>query len=123
MSAGKIIAYIAAAIFIVFGALFILAAFSPEGSVGTIFTGSILVLIGFGLIWFGGRKSGGSPGGQKGDVSYNLDLPGNVNFDTMKCQSCGGVLSAKDITMVAGAPMVSCPFCETSYQITEEPKW
>ena len=123
MTAGKIIGYIAAAIFIIFGALFILAAFSPDGSVGYIFTGSILVLIGFGLIWFAARRTSTSAGGQEGDVTLNIDLPGNVNLDTMKCQSCGGVLTAKNISMVAGAPMVACPFCETSYQITEEPKW
>ncbi len=123
MSAGKIIGYIGATIFIIFGALFILAAFSPDGSVGYIFTGSILVLIGFGLIWFAGRKTSASAGGQEGAVTLNIDLPGEVNLDSMKCQSCGGVLTANDISMVAGAPMVTCPFCKTSYQITEEPKW
>jgi len=25
--------------------------------------------------------------------------------------------------MVAGAPMVTCPYCHTSYQLTEDPKW
>lgn len=123
MSAGKIIGYIAAAIFIIFGALFILAAFSPDGSVGYIFTGLILVLIGFGLIWLTGQNTGTSAGGGEGAVTLNIDLPGEVNLDTMKCQSCGGVLSAKNISMIAGAPVVTCPFCETNYQLTEEPKW
>ncbi|MEN8172472.1 MAG: hypothetical protein ABFS03_06280 [Chloroflexota bacterium] len=123
MSAGKIISYIAAAIFIIFGALFILAAFSPDGSVGYIFTGLILVLIGFGLIWFAGRRLSAASGNQDGDVTLNIDLPGDINLDTMKCQSCGGVLTANDISMAAGAPVVTCPFCETNYQITEEPKW
>ena len=123
MTAGKIIGFISAAIFIIFGALFILAAFSPDGSVGTIFSGSILVLIGFGFVWFASRKTSASAGGQEGAVTLNIDLPGEVNLDSMKCQSCGGVLTAKDISMVAGAPMVTCPFCKTNYQITEEPKW
>ena len=123
MTAGKIIGYISAAIFIIFGALFILAAFSPDGSVGTIFSGSILVLIGFGFVWFASRKTSASAGGQEGAVTLNIDLPGEVNLDSMKCQSCGGVLTANDISMVAGAPMVTCPFCKTNYQITEEPKW
>jgi hypothetical protein len=123
MTAGKIIGYISAAIFIIFGALFILAAFSPDGSVSYIFTGSILVLIGFGFVWFASRKTSASAGGQEGAVTLNIDLPGEVNLDSMKCQSCGGVLTAKDISMVAGAPMVTCPFCKTNYQITEEPKW
>ena len=29
----------------------------------------------------------------------------------------------KDIKLVAGAPVVTCPFCGTTYQLTEEPKW
>ena len=123
MSAGKIIGYISAAIFIIFGSLFILAAFSPDGSVGYIFVGLILVLIGFGLIWFAGRITSASAGNHEGAVTLNIDLPGDINLDTMKCQSCGGVLTAKDINMVAGAPVVTCPFCATNYQITEEPKW
>jgi uncharacterized Zn-finger protein len=44
-------------------------------------------------------------------------------MDTIKCKSCGGTLTANDIKMVAGAPMVTCPYCHTSYQLTEEPKW
>jgi len=53
----------------------------------------------------------------------NVDLPGDVNMDSLKCKSCGGTLTAENITMVAGAPMVTCPFCHTAYQLTEEPKW
>ncbi|MFC2064467.1 hypothetical protein ACFLXB_05175 [Chloroflexota bacterium] len=57
------------------------------------------------------------------NVTYNVDLPGDVNAEEMKCKSCGGVLQSKDINMVNGAPMVTCPFCDTAYQLTEEPKW
>ena len=121
MSAIKIIAYIAAAILIFFGVLFIWGAFSPNGSTGWILIGLISVGIAFGLIWFGNRQR---PAGQAGNnVTLNIDLPANVSLDTLKCQSCGGVLSSKDIKMVAGAPQVSCPYCQTTYQLTEEPKW
>jgi hypothetical protein len=53
----------------------------------------------------------------------NIDLPGKVKLDSLKCQSCGGVLSSDNIKMVAGAPVVTCPYCHTTYQLTEEPKW
>ncbi len=56
MSAVKVIGYIAAAIFIFFGILFIWGAFSPTGSTGWIPVGVISVLAGFGLIWFVGRQ-------------------------------------------------------------------
>ncbi len=52
-----------------------------------------------------------------------IDLPGETKISEVKCRSCGGTLSAKDITLVNGAPMVNCPYCHTVYQLTEEPKW
>jgi hypothetical protein len=118
MSAGKIIAYISAALFIGLGALFILSAFSSESQPQNIITGLILVGIGFVLIFFAGRKK---PGEQ--EVKLEIDLSGDVNLDTLLCDSCGGQLSPEHVSMVAGAPVVSCPFCGTSYQLTEEPKW
>ncbi|MGD0707671.1 MAG: hypothetical protein ABSA51_04370 [Anaerolineaceae bacterium] len=116
----KIVAYIAAAILIFFGVLFIWSAFSPEGSTGNILVGVITVGIGFGLIFWASRHPA-----KAGDenVTLNIDMPGNVNMDTLKCKSCGGTLAPENITMVAGAPVVTCPWCHTTYQLTEEPKW
>jgi hypothetical protein len=122
MSAGRIIGYILAAIFIVFGALFVLAAFNPQGSPGYIVVGIILVGIGFGLIYFASRKPAGQAAADQ-NVTYKIDLPGNVNMESMKCKSCGGVITDKDISMVNGAPVVTCPYCHTVYQLTEDPKW
>ncbi len=121
MSAGKIIAYIVAAILIFFGVLFIWGAFSPNGSVGWILVGIVSAAIGLGLIFFAGRKAPAAAGSD--NVTLKIDLPGNVNMDTLKCKSCGGTLSAENIQMVNGAPMVTCPYCHTVYQLTEEPKW
>jgi len=118
--AGKTIAYIAAAIFVFFGVLFIWGAFSADGQPGWIIVGIISTGVGLGLIYLASRKPKVIPAAQ---VTVNLDLPGSVKLDQVKCKSCGGVLSSKDITIVAGAPMVSCPFCNTTYQLTEEPKW
>lgn len=123
MSAGKVIAYIFAAILIFFGVLFIWATFSPDGNLGWFVIGLVSVGIGFVVIWFTSRRKA-LPGGGDGDaVSLNINLPGDVNLDTMKCQSCGGALTMDNIKMAAGAPVVSCPYCNTTYQLTEEPKW
>ncbi len=122
MSAIKIIAYIAAAILIFFGVLFIWGAFSPNGSLAWIPVGAGTVLIGFGIIWFASRAApAGASGGQ--NVTLKLDLPGKVGLDSLKCQSCGGALSSDNIKIINGAPIVSCPYCNSTYQLTEEPKW
>jgi hypothetical protein len=120
MSAFKIIAYIAAAIFIFFGVLFVWGAFSPDGSTGWIPVGVISIAAGFGLIWFANRQK---PGDQEQKVTLDIDLSGDVNLEEFKCKSCGGSLTTENIKMVAGAPVVSCPYCNTSYQLSEEPKW
>ncbi|HWQ04163.1 MAG TPA: hypothetical protein VN452_02285 [Longilinea sp.] len=120
MNAGKTIAYIIAAILILFGVLFIWATFSPDGNTGWLVVGIISVAIGLVLIFLAGRKK---PGGEKEDVTVKIDLSGDVNLDALKCKSCGGTLTSENIKMVAGAPFVTCPSCGTTYQLTEEPKW
>ena len=120
MRAGKVIAYIFAAILIFFGVLFIWGSFSAQGgSGGWIIIGIISVAIGFGLIWFAGRQKPV----ENTNVTLNIDLPGNVQMDSLKCKSCGGALTSANIKMVAGAPVVTCPYCDSTYQLTEEPKW
>lgn len=116
----KTIAYITAAIFIFFGILFAWGAFSPQGSVGWLLISVISILVGFGLIWFASRTK---PTAADTNVTLQVDLPANVNLDTLKCRSCGGALKPEDVKMVAGAPVVTCPYCGTTYQLTEEPKW
>ncbi len=121
MSAGKIIAFIAAAILLFFGVIFIWGAFSPNGQTGWILVGLVSVAIAFGIIFFAARRPAGAAGGQ--NVTLKLDLPANVNLDSLKCRSCGGSLTTDNIKMVAGAPVVTCPYCHTTYQLTEDPKW
>jgi hypothetical protein len=123
MSAGKLIAYIAAGIIIFFSILFIWGSFGEQGGgFNWILVGIIGVVIGFGIIWFAARSK--TQAGQAGqNVTLKIDLPANVNIDTLKCKSCGGSLTMDNIKMVAGAPVVTCPYCKSTYQLTEEPKW
>jgi Ca2+/Na+ antiporter len=117
----KIIAYIGASILILFGVLFILSAFSPQGQTSNLVVGVILVIIAFVIIFFVTRKK--KVESNTTNVTLNIDLPGNVSLDSLKCQQCGGILTKDSISLVNGAPMVSCPYCNTTYQLTEEPKW
>jgi hypothetical protein len=92
MSPGKIIGYIAAAILIFFGVLFIWGAFSANGQPGWIPIGVVTVLIGFGIIWLASRSKPSQAGST---TTLQIDLPANVNLDSLKCQSCGGVLKTE----------------------------
>ncbi len=128
-SIGAGILFIIAAIAVVFGFLFILGAFSPQGSTGWILTG--VIIVGFSMVCAGGgialifynRRQAKKEAAANAPVTLHLDLPGEMRVKSMKCESCGGVLSSNDISLVAGAPVVTCPYCNTNYQLSEEPKW
>jgi len=52
-----------------------------------------------------------------------LDLPGEVTMKSFECKSCGATLDSKSVSVVAGAIHVNCPYCGSSYQMEEAPKW
>jgi hypothetical protein len=130
MTIGSVILFLIGGGLLLFSILFILAAFSPEQPDSLLFVGLVMAVIalvciggGIALVFAARKQAATSTASGPGNVSLNIDLPGKVSLDTMKCTSCGGVLSSDNIDMAAGAPVVNCPFCGTSYQLTEEPKW
>ena len=89
------------------------------GSAGMLI-GTIALIGGIALIILAVRKTKQDTAQ---NVTYKVDLPANTKVEQMTCKNCGGALKPENIKMVMGAPMVECPFCGTSYQLTEEPKW
>ena len=122
MSVGKIIGYIIAAILVFFGVLFVWAAFSPDGEPGWIIIGIISVAVGLGiiaLIKFREPKPAQAPQ----EIIQKIDLSGDIEMETLKCEKCGGELTKDSITVKEGAIFISCPYCGSTYQMVEEPKW
>jgi hypothetical protein len=110
-----------------YGLLNIIGSTSEQGSaswltfgLGFGFVGILFLAGGAGLVYAAAR-AGKTEVVQQ--VTMQVDLPGQTKIEEVKCRSCGGTLSAKDITLANGAPMVNCPYCHTVYQLTEEPKW
>lgn len=110
-----------------YGVLSVIGSTSSQGDaswlnfgIGFTCAGVLFLGGGAGLIYLAMR-------GQKTEVvqqvTMQVDLPGDTQIEELKCRSCGGNLTAKDITLVNGAPMVNCPYCGTTYQLTEDPKW
>lgn len=134
MSLGKTIAYLAAGLLMVIGLgvtcggiIYIWGSFAPKADQGWLTAGGISAF--FGLLLLGGGitvlvlTSRGKLSAASQNVTLKIDLPANVSLDTLKCKSCGGSLTMENIQMIAGAPVVNCPYCKTTYQLTEEPKW
>jgi hypothetical protein len=87
---------------------------------GGIVLGAIALVAGIALVVIAARKTRQETAQ---NVTLKVDLPGETKIEQMKCRSCGGSLTADNIKLVNGAPMVNCPYCNTVYQLTEEPKW
>ena len=124
MSTGKIVGYVISGILILFGVLFLLSAFAPDTGVNPIerlVVGAIL--IGIGLVIIVAIKLREPKPEQKVVVEQKIDLSGDIELEKLQCKNCGAELDKKSITLAQGAVVVSCPYCGTSYQMVEEPKW
>lgn len=128
---GKILLYLGAIILFLMGLVGLFFAFvfftAPASSGGSSATGGVLAIIGILLLAGGAGLVYAAMRGQKTEVvqqvTMNVDLPGDTKVSAMTCRNCGGALKPENVKMIAGAPMVQCPYCGTTYQLTEEPKW
>ena len=56
-------------------------------------------------------------------IVQQVDLTGDITREQLQCESCGAPLDEKSISLEEGAIIVKCPYCGTSYQLEEAPKW
>lgn len=122
---------IVALIVIFFGVLFLWSAFSEEAQVqgksgGRLAIGGcstaigLLLIAGAGVLMYRSYRQGKE---ESTTIVQQIDLPGDLSLERLKCQSCGATLAKDNIDVKAGAVVVTCPYCGTSYEIEEEPKW
>jgi DNA-directed RNA polymerase subunit RPC12/RpoP len=124
MSAGKIVGYVISGILILFGVLFLLSAFAPDTGVNPVERLVVgMILVGIGLAIIVAIKMREPKPEQKVVVEQKIDLSGDIEMEKLQCKNCGAELDKKSITLAQGAVVVSCPYCGTSYQMVEEPKW
>ena len=114
-----------------FGALYVLAAhdagIADTGrrltiGIGMIAAGMLIwvvAAVGAFLAW---RRIQPKPE-QKITVQQQVELTGDVDLASLRCESCNAPLPRDAIKVQDGAVMVSCPHCGASYQMVEQPKW
>ena len=117
----KIVGIILSVICYIFGVLFVWGAFGEPFRSDSLIIGIIMIVVGSVIMLIVTRKSKAEKAEK--NVTYNIDLGGQTKAMKMTCEKCGAPLGKDNITLVAGAPTVTCPYCGVSYQITEEPKW
>ena len=115
MGFGKIVGYAASAGLIIIGVLFLLAS---AYAISRLLVGAVLTLAGLAialLTWEAG--AGLAP------VRYEIQAPGSLKVDSIKCPNCGAGLDPSKMQLKLGVPSIKCPYCGNEFEVAEEPKW
>jgi DNA-directed RNA polymerase subunit RPC12/RpoP len=56
-------------------------------------------------------------------VIQRIEVSGQMKAAPIKCPNCGASVDANQIKIVSGVPYATCPYCGTTFEVTEEPKW
>ena len=117
-----IIGGIAAAVVFFFAIIFALASsyigLPAQAAQARVLTSAILFIIGLAIvagIYYVTRKPK--------TIIQKLEISGQMKAAQIKCPNCGGGIDANQIKIVSGVPYVKCPYCGTTFEVTEEPKW
>ncbi len=120
-----ILGAIAVAVVFFFAIIFAVAASAqtqpplPEQTIQTrLLVSAFLFIIGLAIIvgiYFTTRKPK--------TVIQRLEISGQMKGAPIKCPNCSASIDASQIKVVGGVPYVKCPYCGTTFEVTEEPKW
>ena len=112
-----ILGAISVAIVFFFAIIFAIAA-SVAATTARLATSGILFIIGLAIIagiYYATRKPK--------TVIQRLEVSGKMAAAQIKCPNCSASIDANQIRIVSGVPYVKCPYCGTTFEVTEEPKW
>jgi len=122
MKAITILGAIAVAVLFFFAVIFALASsyigLTAQAAQSRLVTSGVLFIAGIAVIagiYFVTRKPK--------TVIQQLEISGEMKAAQIKCPNCGGSINADQIKIVSGVPYVKCPYCGTTFEVTEEPKW
>ena len=108
---------IAVAVVFFFAVIFALAA-SVQATLTRLITSGILFVIGIAIIvgiYYTTRKPK--------TVIQRLEVSGQMKAASIKCPNCGASVEPNQIKIISGVPYATCPYCGTTFEVTEEPKW
>jgi len=112
MDLKRVIGFSASVVLIVLGLIFAIASVEHASR---LWVGAIMLACGFGLIYVLMRK--------EKTIVVEQSIPGRVNVQMLRCPNCSAQLDPSEAKMKAGIPVIVCPYCGTSLELTEEPKW
>ena len=105
---------IAVAVLFFFAVVFALAA-SVQEPLTRLAASGLLFVMGIAIAYYITRKPK--------TVIQRLEVSGQMKAASIKCPNCGASVDANQIKFVSGVPYATCPYCGTTFEVTEEPKW
>jgi predicted Zn finger-like uncharacterized protein len=112
---GKVAGYLASAVLIFLGIVFLIASIY---ALSRLLVGAVLIVAGVGIALAVSRA-----GAVQAPIKYELELPGGLKVDSMKCPNCGASLDPSKMQLKLNAPSIKCPYCGNEFEVSEEPKW
>lgn len=115
MILGKVFGYLASAALVFLGVIFL---FASVYATSRLIVGTILTVAGLGIALLSRRA-----GATQAPIKYELQMPGSLKIDSVKCPNCSAGLDPSKIQLKQGVPSIKCPYCGNEFEVTEEPKW
>ncbi len=118
------LAAVGAAVLLFFGFIFLLSAgaatMAADPGLQTIrlVEGGVLILVGFALAYAAYSFSR-----QPTKIVQQLELSGQMKAASIQCPNCSASVDASAIKIMSGVPYATCPYCGTTFEVAEEPKW
>ncbi len=112
----KIVLYVLA---LVVGLLGIVFVAGNQGEVLRIVVGVVLMAAAVAMVVAARMR----PEVRQHNIVQKIDIGGDVRLESLRCEKCGATLSKEAVSVEDGAAMVTCPYCSSSYQMEEAPKW
>ena len=103
------------------GAVFLIAAGSGDIVIGLVMV--VLALVLFALVYRWEKIAAAKPTLVSQTFNVKMEGSGKMDDKEMRCKSCGAPLTDKDLKVVQGGVMVTCPYCGATYAMEEAPKW
>jgi len=110
-----------AVVLLLLGAIFLIA-----GGLDNMVVGAVLVLIAFViflLVYRTEKIEAAKPQLISQTFNVKVDGSGEFNAKEMKCKSCGAPITDKDLKVIQGGIMATCPYCGAVFAMEEAPKW
>ena len=107
----KWLLYLASAILIFLGLIFLIST-----DLGANVTGVIMIGVAILFIYFSREK-------KPIEIKQTMEISGTPTIKEVKCPNCGAILNPNSVQVIDGRPYMTCTYCGNKFELTEEPKW